>query len=314
MNHAMSQKTLFPRDQVHFGVTPTLWANDDFPDIDIGIPFGQIVSEMALVGFEGTSRGGKYPQNPEVLKAELDERGLVLSEPWVSTYFTVEAMDAQTYASADREIDFLKRVRITDKPVGDLVLAELGHSSHQQPIALVPNTPKFTDDQWKRLGHGLNEIGKRARDQGIKTCYHHHMGTGVMTAENVARLAELTDEELVSICLDTGHLHFARGDVLEFIELHGHRIKHVHLKNVRESVADRVYAENLSFKEAILAGVFTVPGDSEGALDFEPILKALAQRHFSGWLVVEAEQHPAKAPPLRYAKLAREYLRNVTGL
>jgi len=294
---------------VQFGVTPTLWANDDFPDIDIGIPFGQIVSEMALAGFEGTSRGGKYPLDPKVLKPELEMRGLVISEPWVSTYFTIKDMYDETLRNFDKEIAFLLGMG-----TGDMVLAELGGSAHQQPVALVPNTPKFTEDQWSALGDGLNTLGKKAKQHNIKMCYHHHMGTGVMTMENVAKLASVTDPDLVCICMDTGHLHFAGGDCMEFIELYSSRIKHVHLKNVRQPTMDRVYAENLSFKDAIKAGVFTVPGDKEGCLDFAAILKALAAKKFSGWMVVEAEQDPAKATPLKYAKMARNYLRDVTGL
>ena len=301
--------TLFPAGSIQFGVTPTLWANDDFPDIDIGIPFGQIVSEMALAGFAGTSRGGKYPTDPKILKPELEMRGLVISEPWVSTYFTIQDMYEQTLKNFDREIDFLLGMGS-----GDMVLAELGGSAHQQPIALVPNSPKFSDTQWQRLGDGLNTLGAKARKHNIKMCYHHHMGTGVMTMDDVRRLASVTDADLVGICLDTGHLHFAGGDCLEFIDGFADRIKHVHLKNIRQPVMDRACAENMSFKEAIKAGVFTVPGDKEGCLDFQAILKSLAAKDFKGWMVVEAEQDPAKATPLKYAKMARQYLREVTGL
>lgn len=299
---------LFAAGQVRFGVTPTLWANDDFPDIDIGIPFGQIVSEMALAGFQGCSRGGKYPSDPVELKKQLDLRGLVISEPWVSTYFTIQEMYQKTLDNFNEEIDFLKKMGS-----GDMVLAELGRSSHQQPIALVANAPDFSADEWRRLGEGLNALGKKAKCNDIKMCYHHHMGTGVMTMDNIAQLAKHTDPDLVCLCLDTGHLHFAGGDNLEFIELYSERIKHVHLKNIRQGVMDRALTEGLSFKEAILAGVFTVPGDSAGCLDFEAILGALAKNKFGGWMVVEAEQDPAKANPLQYAKMARAYLRKVVG-
>ncbi|HWO14573.1 MAG TPA: myo-inosose-2 dehydratase, partial [Polyangiaceae bacterium] len=283
----MSKHTLFPAGQVRFGVTPTLWANDDFLDIDIGIPFGQIVSEMALAGYAGCSRGHKYPADPETLKRELALRGLVISEPWVSTYFTIQSMYEQTLASFDKEIDFLLKMGS-----GDMVLAELGGAVHQQPVALVPNSPCFSDTQWKKLGDGLNVLGEKAKRHKIKMCFHHHMGTGVMTMDHVARLAKVTDPELVSLCLDTGHLHFAGGNNLEFIELYSSRIKHVHLKNIRQPIMDRVLREDLSFKDAVQAGVFTVPGDREGCVDFASILKALAQKDFAGWLVVEAEQDP----------------------
>jgi inosose dehydratase len=305
----MSRKPLFASDQVSFGITPTCWSNDDFIDIDIGIPFGQIVSEMALAGYVGCSRGHKYPSDPAVLKRELDLRGLRISEPWVSTYFTIHAMRDKTLSSFQKELEFLAKMGS-----GDMVLAELGGACHQQPVALVPNAPQFSEHQWKLLADGLNHLGEIARNQGVKMCYHHHMGTGVMTMANIAELAKRTDPALVALCLDTGHLHFAGGDCLEFIHLYSNRIKHVHLKNVRQNVMDEVLRQQASFKDAIKAGVFTVPGDAEGCLDFQPILTSLADKNFSGWLVVEAEQDPAKAPPLRYALIAREYLRKMTGL
>jgi len=305
----MSRQTMFPTGTIQFGITPTGWSNDDFPDIDIGIPFGQIVSEMALAGFSGCSRGHKYPTDTTVLKRELDMRDLKISEPWVSTYFTINDMHQETVENFEKEIKFLQEMKS-----GDLVLAELGGSSHQQPIALVPNAPKFTDDQWKRLANGLNELGHKANCQGINMCYHHHMGTGVMTTDEIARLADMTDPDCVCMCLDTGHLHFAGGNNLDFIESYSDRIKHVHLKNIRQEVMDYSLANNLSFKESILQGVFTVPGDPAGCLDFQEILQALANKNYAGWLVVEAEQNPAKATPLLYAQMARKYLEEVTGL
>lgn len=294
------------REKVRLGVTPTLWWNDDFPSIDIGIPFGQCVSEMALAGFQGCSIGHKYPTDPAVLKPALDLRGLQVSEPWVSTYFTISDMEQQTVDNFEDRLAFLKAVGGTD-----IVVAEFGGSSHLQPIALFANRPVFTDQQWDSLAGGLNRLGKLAAEAGMRLCYHHHMGTGVMTRADVDRLMDSTDPELVHLLLDTGHLAFAGDDPLAAARAHADRIKHVHLKDVRPEVLSQVLRENLSFQDAIEAGVFTVPGD--GAIDFVPILQALADAGYQGWLVVEAEQHPAKANPLEYALKARAYLREVLG-
>jgi inosose dehydratase len=89
------------------------------------------------------------------------------------------------------------------------------------------------------------------------------------------------------------------------------RIKHVHLKDIREPVWKDVQQQHGSFYEAMLAGFFTVPGD--GAIDFRPILQALADAGYEGWLMVEAEQDARKAHPLTYAKKARAYLRHIIG-
>lgn len=294
------------QERVRLGVTPTLWWNDDFPSIDIGIPFGQCVSEMALAGFQGCSIGHKYPTDPAVLKPALDLRGLQVSEPWVSTYFTISDMEQQTVDNFEDRLAFLKAVGGTD-----IVVAEFGGSSHLLPIALFANRPVFTDQQWDSLAGGLNRLGKLAAEAGMRLCYHHHMGTGVMTRADVDRLMDSTDPGLVHLLLDTGHLVFAGDDPLAAARAHADRIKHVHLKDIRPQVLNTVLRENLSFQDAIEAGVFTVPGD--GAIDFVPILQVLADAGYQGWLVVEAEQHPAKANPLEYALKARAYLREVLG-
>jgi inosose dehydratase len=137
------------------------------------------------------------------------------------------------------------------------------------------------------------------------------MGTGVMMRAEVDRLMESTDPSLVHLLLDTGHLAFAGDDPVAAAEAYADRIKHVHLKDVRADVVSKAQAEDLSFQDAIEAGVFTVPGD--GAIDFPPIFAALARSDYEGWLIVEAEQDPAKAYPLEYALKARKYLRETIG-
>ncbi|MET8856354.1 myo-inosose-2 dehydratase [Streptomyces sp. NPDC004579] len=293
-------------DKVKLGVCCTLWWNDDFPAIDAGISFGQAVSDMALAGFQGCSIGHKYPSDAAELKAALDLRGLSVSEPWTSTYFTIGRMREKTVAAFEETLTHIKSLGGTE-----LVVAEFGASSHLLPVDVFANRPDFTDSQWDALSSGLNELGGIAASAGLKLSYHHHMGTGVMTRADIDRLMASTDPELVHLLLDTGHMAFAGDDPLDLARDHADRIGHVHLKSVRPEVVSRVREEGLSFQEAIQLGVFTVPGD--GGIDFRPILEALAAAHYQGWLVVEAEQDPNKAVPLEYAKKARAYLADILG-
>lgn len=296
------------REKVRLGVTPTLWWNDDFLSIDIGIPFEQCISEMAYAGFEGCSVGHKYPKDPLVLKAALDLRGLAVSEPWVSTYFTIRAMLDQTLENVRRQLAFIKAVG-----GHDLVVAEFGQAVNPLPIAVFANRPIFDDAQWQALCDGLNEIGRMANAEDLRLCYHPHMGTGVNIAPEIDRLMAGTKPELVHLLLDTGHLYFAGVDPLHIATTYGKRIKHVHLKNNRADVVTQAHEQGWSFQTAVENGVFTVPGDPAGCLDFPPIFEALAAAGFEGWIVVEAEQDPAKANPLAYAKMAREFLRKQLG-
>lgn len=297
---------MFDRDKVSIGITPTGWTNDDSPLIGDKIPFEQVVSEMALAGFEGCSVGHNFPTDPDELKAALDLRGLRVSEPWTSTYFAANGMREQTIENFKERMGFIKRMGGTD-----IVVAELTQAVHQQPVALFPNKPHFTDEQWDAMVDGLHTIGKIAVENDMRLCYHHHMGTGVMTRAEVDRLMDATDPELVNLLFDTGHIYWAGDDPLEMAQAYATRIKHVHLKDIRRDEMEASNARNESFLDGVLAGVFTVPGD--GSIDFRPILQTLSDAGFEGWLVVEAEQDPAKAHPLTYAMKARAYLREVIG-
>ena len=191
--------------------------------------------------------------------------------------------------------------------------AEQGHSIQgMQDVPVLEGKPRFTDEEWKRLAEGLNRLGERAREKGMTLTYHHHMGTGVQTAAEVDRLMEMTDPSLLSLLYDSGHLAFSGEDYVAVLERHVGRVRHVHLKDVRLPVLDRVKKERMSFLRAVKEGVFTVPGD--GGVNFEPVFRLLDRKGYRGWYVVEAEQDPAKANPFEYAVKARAFIREKAGL
>jgi len=99
---------------------------------------------------------------------------------------------------------------------------------------------------------------------------------------------------------------FAKGNTKKILEDFSSRIIHVHCKDIRKDVLDNSLQNDLSFREAFLDGAFTVPGD--GCIDYKPLFDVLKEKNYSGWLVVEAEQDPAKANPLEYAKIGYKYL------
>lgn len=66
--------------------------------------------------------------------------------------------------------------------------------------------------------------------------------------------------------------------------------------------------------DAVRAGAFTVPGDPDGCVEFDAVFDLLDKAGYTGWIMVEAEQDPAKANPFEYAKMGREYITAHTGL
>lgn len=299
---------MFDKSRVFLGITPTGWTNDDMPLLgNDSCTFEQIISEMALAEFQGCSVGHKYPTDTTVLRRELDRRGLRVSEPWVSLFFAAKEMHDQTVVNFRKQMDFIKAMGGTD-----VVVAELTQAVHQAAVSAIPNKPVFDDAQWKALVDGLDEVGRIAAENGMRLAYHPHVGTGVMTLPEIDRLMDQTDPKFVTLLYDTGHLYYGGVDPLDVVKKYAKRIFHCHLKDIRKPVLEESLRLGRSFLGAILEGVFTVPGD--GDLDFRSYLQVLSDNGFEGWLVVEAEQDPAKANPLEYALKARKFLREVTGL
>ncbi len=295
------------KGKVKLAMAPIGWTNDDMPDLGSENTFQQCVSEMALAGYTGTEVGNKYPKDPAVLKKALDLRGVQVCNQWFSSYLTTE-----DYSDVEKafvaQLDFLE-------PLGCRVIgpAEQGLSIQGKiDTPVLTEKPYFSEDQWKRLTTGLNKLGKIARDRGFRMCYHHHMGTGCQLIEEVDRLLAETDPDLVWLLFDSGHFTFSGHDPVEAVKRYIDRIGHVHLKDLRPAVFEQVKKENMSFLDAVRAGVFTVPGD--GSIDFPAIFAVLEEHDYSGWMVVEAEQDPAKANPFEYAKMARSYIRKHTDL
>lgn len=298
---------MFRNDAIKLGISPIGWTNDDMPDLGAENTFEQCISEMALAGFTGTEVGNKYPKTSKVLKKALNLRNMQVAGAWFSAYLTTDSY-GETEKRFIQHRDFL-----CEMGADVIVVSEQGHSIQgdpEQPLFL--NKPSFTEDEWIKLSEGLNKLGALAKDKEMKLVYHHHMGTGVQTTEEIDKLMEMTNEQLVFLLYDTGHLYFS-GEDLEYILLkYLKRIKHIHLKDVRLSIAEQIKEKNLSFLSGVREGVFTVPGD--GIIDFAPLFEIVASSDYKGWMIVEAEQDPAKANPLEYAMKARQYIREQTGL
>lgn len=295
------------KEDVKLGIAPIAWTNDDMPDLGAENTFEQCVSEMALAGFSGCEVGNKYPKDPAVLKAALDLRGLTIANQWFSSFVLSKPME-------EVEKDFIAQCKFLKAVGADTI----GASEQSYSIQGQMHTPVFeckyvmVQKEWERFAKGMNRLGEIADSMGMKLVYHHHMGTVVQTAAEIDKMMDMTDPDKFSLLFDSGHLAYCGEDYVEVLKKHVKRVKHVHLKDIRPDVVKKVKDEKLSFLQGVRAGAFTVPGD--GCIDFAPIFDILDAAGYKGWMIVEAEQDPAKANPLEYALKAREYIRKTVKI
>lgn|SRR3990167_2774974 len=288
--------------KIKLGISPINWCNDDDTSLGGDISFKQCIEEMALAGYKGTEIGHKYPQNANDLNAALASNGLEIYSAWFSTYFTEPDKYQKTLS------DFLDRMSFLRSLGARYInVCECGHSIQQtsHPV-LGSHKPVFNEAEWHALIQGLHQIGRIAYDFNMHIVYHYHAGTGVFTEAEIDYLMQHTSPLLISLLLDTGHAAFADIDPVNLIKKYGNRIRYVHLKDIRQPILLATKQNAWNFMDAVRAGVFTVPGD--GFIDFKAVFNTLKAHDYAGLYLVEAEQDPAKAIPLHYAKKAYAHI------
>ena len=284
---------------VKLGIAPIAWSNDDMPELGGDTSLEQCLSEASLAGFIGVEAGGKFPKKSEDLIPKLKQFKLNLCSGWYPANLRRNSVDEEKNNIQEQ----LKLFKDCNSPC--MVFAEVSDSIQGNPNKKLSTRPKMELEEAKKFYYKISEIAKYLEDEEMPLAYHHHMGTVIETEEDTIRLLENTHDS-VKLTLDTGHMLFAKGDSLNILENFYKRIIHIHCKDIRKHVLEKTLKEDLSFRDAFLEGAFTVPGD--GCIDYKPIFDVLKDKNYSGWLVVEAEQDPAKANPFEYAKIGYKYL------
>ena len=284
---------------IRLGIAPIAWSNDDLPELGRDTPLETCLKESRAAGFSGTETGGKFPMDAAKLGPLLDAHGLKL----VSGWFSGRLLEG----SIEREKERMERQLATFKALGApvMVYAETTGSVQTARQTPVSRRPRLAADAFKEYGARLTALAEYMTERGVAMTYHHHMGTVVETDAEIDLLMAHTGAA-VGLLVDTGHIAYAGGDCLAVTRRHRARINHVHCKDVRPAVLAQVRAEDSSFLDAVVAGVFTAPGD--GAVDFAAFARLLADIGYSGWAVVEVEQDPVKAPPFEYAKMGHDHM------
>ena len=287
-----------------YGTNPIAWSNDDDQTLGGDISLETCLDQCAAIGFDGIEKGHKFPTTVDGLRAELDPRGLKFVSGWHSTNLLVNDIDTEK-AAMQPFLDLLKGMGSKV-----IIVCETSNAIHGEDGVEVNDRPHLKDAEWEDFGEGIEALAAFSAKQGITLVYHHHMGTVVEAEWEIDRLMVETGPH-THLLLDTGHCLFGGGDPVRLAKRHMGRVAHIHAKNVRPAIMAQVREQGLSFLEGVRRGVFTVPGDADGVVDFQGVLQVAAAHGYQGWLVIEAEQDPEVRAPVTYQTMGLRALKEI---
>jgi inosose dehydratase len=289
--------------RIRIGANPIGWTNDDLQEIGGNTPLETCLAEAKEAGVVGMEKGHKLPNDGAALKTKLAGFGMVFVGGWYSTEL-LKRSPGEEFEAARSHIAMTKGAGATI-----VIVAETSNAIHGDRSRPLSERPRLGKGDWKGYGAKMTEFAQRLADEGLTLCYHHHMGTIIQSERDIDAFMAHTKPP-VHLLLDTGHARWGGSDPAALAKAYRERIGHVHCKDVREVKMRESNADDWSFLDSILGmgkdlGVYTVPGD--GMIDYAAVFKAL--KGYSGWVVLEAEQDPKKAPALPYAKKGVAHMR-----
>jgi inosose dehydratase len=279
---------------VKIGVSPISWTNDDMPELGKDTTVEHCLKEGKQAGYSGFELGGKWPKESSVLGPLFNKYNMDVVSSWFCGGLLMDSLENEIVRITPH-MELLK-----DMGTEVIVYCEMDACVHGDISSPLSKRPILSEDQWQEWTTKLNQLAKYTLSHGLKLAYHHHMGTIVQIEEEVDKLMTMTSSDL-GLVLDTGHLVYAGSDPLKVYERHADRVFHIHCRDVRGSILNDALKTDSSFLNSVLNGVFTVPGD--GDINFPELFKMVGENSYSGWIVVEAEQDPAKAHPLTYVTM-----------
>lgn len=292
---------------IHFGANPIAWANDDDQTLGAHIPTEQILSEAAEIGFDGIENGHRWPDDPEELRQLLGSHGLKFISGWYSLNLLAQPVEEEKEA-IQPHLDKLKH-----NGCKVCIACETSNTIQGSDVD-ISTSPVLSDKEMKAFGEKVEELAVFCADQGIDLVYHHHMGTVVETLEEIDAFMAATGPA-TKLLFDTGHCYFGtKGeDPAPVLKKYIGRVGHFHAKNVRPAVMNDIRTNGKSFMDGVRGGVFTVPGDEEGGIDFAPLLQILKNADYKGWIVIEAEQDPEVHNPFKYQSMGLKTLKAIAS-
>jgi inosose dehydratase len=297
---------------IKVGNAPVSWGVMEVAGWGEQIAYGKVLDEIAEAGYAGTELGpyGYFPTEPNELKTELSRRGLHL----VASFVPIPLAHPERHEDGYHEAMKVAKL-LSQSGARTIVLAdEMSEARMAVSGRVNESSDGMNEQQWDAAARILGRISEGCRNLALSAVFHHHAGTFVETPNEVKRLCESTDPDLLGLCLDTGHYFFGGGDPVEAVPLYGDRIRHLHLKDVKLPILEAARRDRVGFLEAVRRGVFCELG--EGAVDLKTVIQDVTAVGHSEWAIVEqdVDTRSGNVNPSASARRSRQYLRDVIGI
>jgi inosose dehydratase len=290
---------------------PINWGIMEHVEFPADYPYGRVLDEISAAGYSGTELGphGFLPTDPAALRRELEQRSLTLCSAFIDIELGNPSVRDEALADVSRSADLISKADARLLVLSDKITPERNATSGRREDA---NAISWSEPEWQAAAKAIGEVIARCKAVGLKVAFHHHAGSHVETPEEIDRLFSLFPADELGLCLDTGHYAYGGGDTIAFLEKQVSRVWCVHLKDVYDAKANEARRARMNFHQAVRHGVFAPLG--KGSLDFPRVISLLQNRHYDGWVVVEADVlHGGVGAdaPLANAVAGREYLRRL---
>ena len=274
---------------IQLATGPCTWGVD-FADAPTNPPWRHVLDDMAASGLPAVELGpvGYFPEEPETIRALLAARNLRSAGSLIFD-------DFHDAAARDRLTSLTERACSVVVASGGIILSLIDRPDDVRvATAGRPGAaPRLDGAGWAAMVDQFTDLAELARSKGVHPVVHPHVGGYVEFEDEIERFAADTD---LDFCLDTGHLAYARMDPIGMIERHADRLTHVHFKDIRPDILARVDSDELTFWQAIEAGIFCPMG--EGMVDIVGVLRTLDRIGYSGFATIEQDRAPGAGVPL----------------
>jgi inosose dehydratase len=270
----------------------------------------QVWQEIADAGYDGVPVGTSLG-TPEETRAFATRFGLKPAPGYLSGNFWKPEEEAAILEKAEAMGAFMRGVGCTEVYLGpggfggyvtDSGLNRAQLAGHVRPEDMM------TDAEFEQFAKTVNQVGEITLKYGVRSCFHNHVGSVIETREEIDRLFEMVDRDLVFQGPDIGHLVWAGADPVQFVKDYVDDIKSVHIKDINPDVLKQGVAKDWEYGQFSEAGIFAELG--EGCVDFPAILKILEDAGYEGWIIVETDR-TMKASAFESAKISRAYLESL---